>query len=514
MHHENGSFRFEPAAVSHAVVHFTPYAGVPGVTVATTGQYRHAPEWYRRFLYDAEAARGLDAAEDLAAPGEFVWTIETVGDDALAVLLADQQERPAVNLDDVRQLAAGWRDVERARRASFQSPLDRAADAYLVRRGAGKTLVAGYPWFTDWGRDTFIAIRGLCLATGRLVEARDILIEWAGAVSEGMLPNRFPDSGELAEFNSVDASLWYIVAVHELLERARSARGLLRPSDDRALRRAVADIVAGYARGTRFGIRMDDDGLLIAGTPGVQLTWMDARVGERVITPRIGKPVEIQALWLNALSAAARDDNRWSDALARGRASFLWRFWNESTGSLADVVDVDHQRGTRDNSVRPNQILAVGGLPMALLEGERARRIVDAVERDLVTPIGLRSLARAEPGYSARYEGAPEARDAVYHQGTVWPWLLGPFVDAWLRVRGNTPAARREARRRFVAPLVEHVCTAGIGHVSEIADAEPPFTPRGCPFQAWSLGELIRLERQIVGAPATRRRRTLATATR
>jgi glycogen debranching enzyme len=249
---------------------------------------------------------------------------------------------------------------------------------------------------------------------------------------------------------------------------------------------------------------MDDDGLLMAGAAGVQLTWMDARVGDRVITPRVGKPVEIQALWLNALSVAARDDDRWSEALARGRAAFLWRFWNETTGSLADVVDVDHQRGTRDDSVRPNQILAVGGLPLALLEGERARRVVDAVERELVTPIGLRSLARAERGYSAHYEGAPDARDAVYHQGTVWPWLLGPFVDAWLRVRGNTPAARREARRRFVAPLLEHVSAAGIGHVSEIADAEPPFTPRGCPFQAWSLGELIRLDRQIVGTPARR----------
>jgi predicted glycogen debranching enzyme len=504
MHHENGAFQFEPVAVSRGAVRFAPYAGVPGVTVATTGTYRHAPAWYRRFLYDAEAARGLDAAEDLAAPGEFTWTIETVGDGALAVLLADRHGCPVVDLDDIERLAACWRDAEQARRASFPSALDRAADAYLVRRGAGRTLVAGYPWFTDWGRDTFIAIRGLCLATGRLAEARDILIEWAGAVAEGMLPNRFPDSGELAEFNSVDASLWYIVAVHELLERARSARGLLMPSDDRALRRAVADIVAGYARGTRFGIRMDDDGLLMAGAAGVQLTWMDARVGDRVITPRVGKPVEIQALWLNALSTAARDDDRWSAVLARGRAAFLLRFWNESAGSLADVIDVDHQRGVRDDTVRPNQILAVGGLPLAVLEGERARRVVDLVERDLLTPIGLRSLARAEPGYSARYEGAPDARDAVYHQGTVWPWLLGPFVDAWLRVRGNTPAARREARRRFVAPLVRHLDAAGIGHVSEIADAEPPFTPRGCPFQAWSVGELIRLDRQIVGVPSRR----------
>jgi predicted glycogen debranching enzyme len=399
--------------------------------------------------------------------------------------------------DDIGGLAEQVRDAERQRRQAFATPLDRAADAYLVRRGAGRTIVAGYPWFTDWGRDTFIALRGLCLAAGRLAEARDILVQWAGTVSEGMLPNRFPDSGDAPEFNSVDASLWYVVVVGELLEAAKQQGEVLGSGDRRALEAAVQAIVNGYAAGTRYGIQMTGDGLLAAGMPGVQLTWMDARVGDRVITPRIGKPVEVQALWLNALSIASKLDSGWIDMANRGRRSFLERFWNEEAGFLSDVVDVDHMPGTRDDGFRPNQILAIGGLPLALLVGTKARRVVDEVERRLWTPLGLRSLAPGESDYAARYEGDSAARDAAYHQGTVWPWLSGPFVDAWLRVRKNTKRVRQEARRRFIEPLVAHLSAAGLGHVSEIADAEPPFTPRGCPFQAWSLGELLRASRLI-----------------
>jgi predicted glycogen debranching enzyme len=395
-------------------------------------------------------------------------------------------------------MADAQRTTERLRRTAFLTPLDRAADAYLVTRRAGRTIVAGYPWFTDWGRDTFIAVRGLCLATGRLREARDILLEWSTTVSQGMLPNRFPDHGEEPEFNAVDASLWYVVAVHELLELAAARGEIMSSTDERALRDAVESIVRGYAAGTRFGIRLDSDGLLMAGAPGLQLTWMDARVGDRVITPRIGKPVEIQALWLNALAAAAAADARWNAIFERGRTTFVERFWDDSRGYSSDVVDVDHVGGTRDDTFRPNQILAVGGLPIGLLTGDRARRLVAEVERRLLTPLGLRSLAPDEPGYAPRYEGNGAARDAVYHQGTVWPWLMGAFVDAWLRAHGSTADNRREARRRFLQPLLDHLDAAGLGHVSEIADAEPPFTPRGCPFQAWSVGELIRLDRQIL----------------
>ena len=513
LHHENGGFRFDADRKGAAVV-FHPYDALPYVVSSSNGDYRHAPDWYRNFLYAAELERGLDAVEDLASPGEFSWSLSATGDQAIWCLrAAPDAPTEIVSRESVVERHQSMRAAETLRRSAFATPLDRSADAYLVRRGAGRTIIAGYPWFTDWGRDTFIAVRGLCLSTGRLSDARDILVEWAGAVSEGMLPNRFPDHGEAPEFNAVDASLWYVVAANELLSAARGRPTIVSRDDRKALETAILKIVEGYSAGTRFGIRMDNDGLLAAGVPGVQLTWMDARVGDRVITPRIGKPVEIQALWLNALNVAGTLDPRWREPFERGMRSFPERFWNDERGHLADVVDVDHVSGTRDDTCRPNQILAVGGLPIALLAGERARRVVECVEQRLLTPLGLRSLAPDESGYAPRYEGDSSTRDAVYHQGTVWPWLMGSYVDAWLRVRGNTEAARVEARTRFLEPLMRHLDEAGLGHVSEIADAEQPFTPRGCPFQAWSLGELLRVQRVLLAVPVPAKgRRRLATA--
>jgi glycogen debranching enzyme len=290
------------------------------------------------------------------------------------------------------------------------------------------------------------------------------------------------------------------VAAAEYLETA-SQRKSLNPADREALLQAICEILTGYSRGTRFGIRADQDGLLAAGEPGVQLTWMDAKVGDWVVTPRIGKPVEIQALWLNALAVGARTDAAWRAVLERGRGAFRERFWNESRGCLYDVVDVDHRPGEVDPAIRPNQIFAVGGLPLALLEGEDARRVVDVVESQLWTPLGLRSLAPDDPGYYPQCTGEIPRRDGAYHQGTVWTWLIGPFVEAWLRVRGNSAENRRQARERFLAPLDEHRKHAGLGHLSEISDGAPPHTPRGCPWQAWSLGEFLRLERDVLVEP-------------
>jgi len=299
--------------------------------------------------------------------------------------------------------------------------------------------------------------------------------------------------------------LWFIIAVDALLRTAATLRPATPRRERQRLLEAVDDILGAYSRGTRHGIRLDDDGLLAAGEPGLALTWMDARVGDRVVTPRVGKPVEIQALWLNALAIGATTDERWLAPLERGRHTFAERFWNAERSCLYDVIDVDHRSGDSDDRVRPNQIFAVGGLPLALLEGERAARVVAVVDQHLLTPLGLRSLAPGESGYASRYEGDSSSRDAVYHQGTVWPWLMGSFVDAWLRVRRNTDAACAEARARFIEPLISHLDEAGLGHVSEIADAEPPFTPRGCPFQAWSLGELLRIDRAILASPKIRR---------
>src|SRR6266508_3411295 len=506
-HHENGSFRFEAEQNGERVT-FRSYDGVPAVVACSNGHYAHDPTWYRNFLYSEELARGLDAVEDLASPGVFEFSLSKKP--AVLMLAAEavagggdpgSSNRPASTppaTESIEARHAQVRTIEQARRQYFSSSLERAADAYLVQRGKGKTLIAGYPWFGAWGRDTFIALRGLCIATGHLEEALDILLQWAGTVSEGMLPNRFPDQGEQPEFNSVDASLWYIIAVNDYLLAAKKQLMLTDDCHTKKLRAAVEAILSGYDEGTRFGIRADRDGLLSAGEHGQQLTWMDARVDGREMTPRIGTPVEIQALRLNARAIGAKFSGRWEKLFETGCAAFESKFWNEHAGHLADVIDCDHQPGGIDLTFRPNQFFAVGGLPLMLLSKEKARRVVDAVEMLLLTPIGLRSLAPGEPGYAPHYQGDSRARDSVYHQGTVWPWLIGAFVEAWVRVHGANAAARKKARARFLPPLYEHLNHAGLGHVSEICDAEPPHTPRGCPFQAWSLGELLRLERTVL----------------
>jgi len=515
LHKANPAFQFD-AEIAPGKVSWQPYPDVPGVLAMTNGNYSHQPDWYYRFLYREERERGLECEEDLAAPGILEWDLAR--EKAVLVLSAENFGTTLSGTVNPLELFDQLRTSEKTRRKLFPTRLHKSADSYIVERRsrrreaadsspdaphrlvtaapAGKTIIAGYPWFADWGRDTFIALRGLCLASGRLDDARNILVAWAESVSEGMLPNRFPDSGEKPEFNSVDASLWFIVAVHEYLQ-LRGTCGDPAANEEKILHQAVEAILDGYTRGTRFGIRADRDGLLACGEPGVQLTWMDAKVGDWVVTPRIGKPVEIQALWLNALWVANQFSNRGKELFERGCESFRNRFWNTERGLLHDVVDANHHSGEIDSTFRPNQLFAVGGLPFQLIEGERARKIVDAAEKHLLTPLGLRSSAPGEPGYAREYSGGVWQRDGSYHQGTVWPWLIGPFVEAWVRVRGGTDEAKREASNRFLKPLLQHLDDAGLGHISEIADAEAPHTPRGCPFQAWSVGEMLRLN-QIV----------------
>lgn len=491
LHDENSGFDFDPVFNGGKVV-WRPYDDMPAIHALSNGEYIHEPQWYRNFIYEEERARGLNYVEDLASPGAFRWDLNQA---PAALIFAAQGHEQVLGAPHApaESIAEGLRHAEQKRRAGFEGPLERAADAYIVKRGEGSTIVAGYPWFTDWGRDTFIALRGLCLSTGRFNEAREILVEWAGAVSEGMLPNFFTDSGAAPEYNTVDASLWYVVAVHDFLKKAGDK------ADAAKLREAIEAILAGYARGTRYHIQMDADGLLSAGQAGVQLTWMDARVGDWVVTPRIGKPVEVQALWINALRIGSEFSDKWDSVYRHALASFRSRFWNDGLGCLYDVIDCDHRDGVADASVRPNQLFAVGGLPFPLIEGERARRVVDTVEKHLLTPIGLRSLAPGDPAYRGRYEGGVADRDGAYHQGTVWPWLMGAFVDSWVSVRGRTAAAKDEARHRFLAPLLDQLGHAGLGHIGEIADADAPHTPRGCPFQAWSVGEALRIQNDILG---------------
>jgi len=461
--------------VTGRTVTWRPLPTVPAIVAISNGSYVVAPYWYRNFLYSEERARGLNANEDLLSPGEFRFDL-SAGEAWIGFSTASWSE-------DFAELAS----AERARRAGFATALERAGDAYVVTRGSGKTIIAGYPWFTDWGRDTFIAMRGLCIASGQLEDARRILVEWATAVDRGMLPNRFVESGE-PEFNSVDASLWYVIAVWDWIAACPPARQRALAADFARVRAAVLAILSGYANGTRHGIRLEPDGLLAAGEPGVQLTWMDAKVGDWVVTPRIGKPVEVQALWLNACwiasqllanQSAAQD---WKARFERGRAAFRAKFWNSSLSCLYDVVDCDHVAGKVDAAVRPNQIFAVGGLPQSLLAAEQAAAVLATVDRLLLTPLGLRTLDPGDPGYRGRYQGGVRERDGAYHQGTVWPWLLGPFAEAWRRVHGAPRVGLfAELDRRF-----QH------GHLPEIADGDAPHAARGCPFQAWSVGERLR----------------------
>ena len=501
LHHANTAFVFD-ASTEAGRVAWQPYPDVPGVTALHNGTYSHDPHWYFNFLYPCEQERGLDCVEDLATPGSVSWQLDLW--EAGLILATTAYAAHTFAQSEAAACIAQLRRREQDRRGLFASRLHASADAYIVQKSvtsglSGKTIIAGYPWFTDWGRDTFIALRGLCIATGRLAEAREILMAWSSTVSEGMVPNRFPDCGAQPEFNSVDASLWYVNAVQEYLQAVARAQGAAAVIEDQLiLRGAVTKILDGYAKGTRFGIHVDSDGLVAAGEPGVQLTWMDAKVGDWVVTPRIGKPVEVQALWLNALAFAIQFDPRWQHLLELGLRNFRERFWNAPRRCLFDVVDVNHQAGVNDASLRPNQVFAVGGLPLALLDGERARQVVASVETHLWTPTGLRSLAPEEPEYVAHYEGGVRQRDGGYHQGTVWPWLMGAFVEAWLRTHGNDAAAREQARRCFLDPLLAGLYSAGQGHISEIADGDAPHTPRGCPFQAWSVAEALRLDRVVL----------------
>lgn len=521
LHHENPAFNFNAqTSGDETCVSWQPYGDLPAINAATNGLYTQAPDWYRNFCYVRERERGLDFSEDLATPGVFSFNLadgeavmilsasiassasveapaaEAAGTAALATESAGTERAAAhANKSTSRRSQAAARaaelaHIEQARRSALGSRLQRSADAYLVARNEGRTILAGFPWFTDWGRDTFIAMRGLLIAAGRFDEAEAILLEWSGTLSEGMLPNRFPDYGDTPEYNSVDASLWFVIAVHDYLATIHA-----NASTQTRLQQAVEAILMGYTNGTRFNIKAStDDGLLSAGVPGVQLTWMDAKVGDWPITPRIGKPVEVQALWINALRIAATWNPQWQQPAERALQAFHERFTDPSTQALFDNVDVDFVKRKVDRSIRPNQIFAIGGLPFPLLEGAAARAVVDQVEAHLLTPLGLRTLAPSDPAYRGHYGGPPLERDGAYHQGTAWPWLLGPFVEAWLRVHGAEADAYAQAKARFLDPLYAHLDHAGLDHLSEIADGDAPHTPAGTPFQAWSLGELLRIE--------------------
>lgn len=470
--------------------------------------------WYEDYFLGEEEARGQnDVVEDhvhvgvLGAtlqPGQTFTILATAGDAAGPLTPVDGESAWQRRADHERDLL-----VQAARlRPPAPAQLVLAADQFVAYRAVpsnpqGATIIAGYPWFSDWGRDTMISLPGLALHTGRNDLAANILRTYSHFVDQGMIPNRFPDEGQAPEYNTVDASLWYIEAVRAYWRHAPHDARL--PGD---LYPVLQEIIHGYEHGTRYNIGVDSaDGLVYAGEEGWQLTWMDAKVDDDVITPRIGKPIEINALWYNALQtmvelsqALGRDDAPYRKLAAQARQGFT-RFWNESRGYCYDLLDAPIGTAPADDAdadaaatvqeaLRPNQIFAVS-LPHSPLPAWQQKLVVDVCARRLLTGYGLRSLAPEEEGYKGDYLGDQRQRDNAYHQGAVWAWLMGPFVRAHLRVYGD-----RRAARNYLQPLMQHLVDHGVGSVSEIFEGDAPFAPRGCPAQAWSVAELIRAWRE------------------
>jgi predicted glycogen debranching enzyme len=488
--HANDGLRRDVELVGQTAT-VRPYPDMPSLHFAhSAASVDTSGFWFYNFEYHREQERGLDSHEDLYSP--FLLHFDLTGN-AGAVIIASTEEHDVAEAPGLREA-----EIERRRKVMQAAPaanafaqlLTVAADQFIVARGDQKSVIAGYPWFGDWGRDTMISLPGLTLVTGRYEEARNILRAFAKSIDRGMLPNRFPDAGEAPEYNTVDATLWLFHAVYEFLRYTRDYE-FVRTE----LYQPMTDILAWHERGTRYGIRLDSDGLLHAGEPGVQLTWMDAKIGDWVVTPRQGKPVEIQALWYNALHVMKRlsvgfgdrdQSARYASMAERARTRFLQVFWNEAEGCLYDAVSDDGP----DGAIRPNQIFAIS-LPHSLLPEDKALRVLEVVEWELLTPYGLRTLSRRDSRYRGHYGGDALSRDSAYHQGTVWPWLLGPFLTAYVKVHGGTPEARERADR-FLEPLRAHLWQAGLGQISEVFDGDPPHHPGGCIAQAWSVAEVLR----------------------
>lgn len=529
--HEHGDadWRFEVVIEpGRAVVQARPGATAVALAAGPAATWTTTGAWYWHILHRAERERGLDDEEDVYQPCTLSAALGA--GQTLTVVLSAEATLPE-GFDGPGHEAAGAAALKRERTRAARlleraatggisghlsddwdpdhavlARLVLAADQFLVARSipataanqpatAGRSVIAGYPWFTDWGRDTMIALPGLTLATGRTDDARLLLATFARFLDRGMLPNRFPDGGETlsdGDYNTVDATLWYFVAI----ERYVAATGDVLLLGE--LWPGLTSIIAWHQRGTRFGIGVDErDGLLRAGANGVQLTWMDAKVGDWVVTPRRGKPVEVNALWHHALALMERwaadqlaDPIPYRQARERAGASFAARFWHAEGGYLYDVVDVDGVDGATDAALRPNQAIALA-LPTCPLDDDRARAALAVVERRLVTPLGLRTLAPDVPHFVPHYTGDQHARDGAYHQGLVWPWLIGSYLDARTRLAGDANEVER-ARQQILAPFRDHLLEAGIGSISEIAEPLPPYRPVGCFAQAWSVAELLR----------------------
>ena len=463
--------------------------------------FHHDSQWWYNFLYRKEAQRQQDHIEDLWSPGFFKCRI----DSPTRIILWAGFGGPETS-DDITDLdidividSLKLRQKELTENINdndnILTTLYTAAAQFVVERQINNkpttTILAGFPWFLDWGRDAFIALPGLLLSTARLTEAADVLTTFASAVNDGMIPNRFDDYGNEPHYNSIDASLWFVHAAFEYLYSGGSSQLF-----SVKLLPALRWITDSYRHGTRFGIHADDDNLITGGNAKTQLTWMDAKFDDISFTPRYGKAVEINALWYNALCSLAQyyKDRKpetstfYTDLAKRVSESFINLFWNEEKGHLNDCILPD---GTIDNSLRPNQIFAVS-LPFSPLSSGKQKKVVEAVQNNLLTPFGLRTLSPQNPQYHSKYEGNQKQRDNAYHNGTVWPFLIGPFIEAYLKVNNFSKQSKRKATR-YLRPLLNHLNETGcIAGISEIFDADEPQKPKGCFTQAWSIAEVLR----------------------
>ncbi|MCF6148083.1 MAG: glycogen debranching protein [Candidatus Kuenenia sp.] len=496
----------------HNGVCLSPYQGLPSMYLYFNTKLINSDcFWYKNMEYPKEIERGMEAHEDHFSP--FAINFDLKQNNAAYYIVASTEHYDSIDINElyekeiVRRNALykkarnhqiipspvfPMREGNNSLNACMLNYLLSASDTFIVRRGNNKkSIIAGYHWFSDWGRDTMISLPGLTLVQGKYDAAKEILLTYADYVNKGMIPNRFPDSGESPEYNTVDASLWYIHAVYQYYLFSKDALLI-----KNKLYSVLQEIISYYKNGTRYNIHMDRDGLIFAGEEGVQLTWMDAKVGDLVVTPRIGKPVEINALWYNALvimsffAKLLRLENDFSGYAALNKLagrSFNEMFWFEEGGYLYDSIDGE----IRNSSIRPNQIFAVS-LPFVSLPFKKQQATFEVVKGHLLTPYGLRSLSPSDKEYIGAYIGNLYSRDKAYHQGTVWAWLIGPYLDAFFKIHGKNIHTQKTAVE-LLQPLFNHIYDAGIGTVSEIFDGDYPHIPRGCISQAWSVGELLRL---------------------
>jgi len=467
-----------------------PYGNIPDIFIEVPDSvFHYSPDWYFNYNYKIEQDRVQDCKEDLFTYGEFI--LQLAKGAVLQVVISTEKPKCQKGILLIEQ--------ERDRKQSllsqkhpeddFLNTLLLAADQFIVKRGKGlNTIIAGYHWFADWGRDTMISLPGLCIETGRYEDAKKIILAFAQVIDKGMIPNRFPDQGDTPEYNNVDGTLWYFVAIYQYMSKTNDWDFIANEMYPKLI-----DIMDWHLKGTRYGIKMDDDGLLMAGEYGTQLTWMDAKVGNWVVTPRIGKPVEINALWYNALKITEtfaaqlgknEDAKRFGIIAKTTFDSFNKTFINHETQSLFDTTTAD----SKDNALRPNQVFVLS-LPFELVDKKMAKGILKMVEEHLLTTRGLRSLSPTNADYKAYYVGDLLSRDGAYHQGTVWSWLVGAYLIAKMKYQGKAALPKIAKWYKDFEP---HFKEAGVGQISEIFDATDPFKPKGCMAQAWGVAEILR----------------------